>query len=104
MSLLAFHRESCALLIIVIAHLIKHEELSFGSEEDCVGDTRKFQITLSPYCYRSRIKSVAFFCDGIHDICNQDDRRFRREWIEPESRWIRDQKHVGFVNSRPASK
>ena len=104
MPFFGIDEETGRVLVVVIASLVKDEELGFRPDVDRIGDAGEFQIALSTHSDRTRIEPVTFFRDRIDCICEQTKRSVFGKRIDPESRWIRHEQHVRFMDRRPASK
>src|SRR3954466_4114169 len=82
---------------------VENKEFSFGTKIRGIGEACKPKVILSPNCHRTRIEAVTLFCDRIDNVRYHTQSRLFGKRIDPKPRWIGDQKHVRFINCRPAA-
>ena len=88
---------------VLKVHLIEYEELSFGTEVDGIGDARELEVTFGASSDAARVEPVTFFGNWINHIRDETQRLLTHEGIDPITRRIGHQQHVGFVDRGPAS-
>ena len=88
--------------VYLVFHVVEHEELGFGSEEDRVADAHRLDHGLGLLGDAARIAVIGLAGGRLENVANQRHRGFSKKWIDAGSRRIRHQAHVGFVDRLPA--
>ncbi|CAL4867588.1 hypothetical protein MMA231_01845 [Asticcacaulis sp. MM231] len=84
------------------AHVVKHEEFSFGTEVNRITHTGRLRIGEGLLGDRTRVAVVRLVGVGVHDIAEHEKRCLLIEGVDIGRLQIRAQLHVGFVDGLPA--
>ena len=84
------------------AHVVEHEELGLGAEEDRVADAGRLEIGLGLLGDAARIAVVGLAARGIENVAVDDHRRGGEERVHAGRGRVGHQRHVGLVDRLPA--
>ena len=90
-------------LVLLVADLVKDEELGLGPDVAEVGDARRPEVLGGLAGDVARIARVVLARHGIDDVGDHADSRRLEEWIDDYRRSVGDGEHVRDVNALPAA-
>jgi hypothetical protein len=91
-----------AVVAVLEADVVEHEEFGLGADIDGVADTGGLEIGLSTLRSRARIAAVKLAGARLDDVAEGDHHRSRREGIHIDGVQIRLEDHVALVDRLPA--